>query len=69
MAKWNLRGDHMDIEEVLFRINNIIHAKDPKDEAVRFKRDIVRAVYPMKKTEEKATQKTLRKMNDGKTNF
>ena len=59
----------MDIKDVLVRLNDIIHAKDPKDEAVRFKRDIVRAVYPMKKTEEKATQKTLRKMNDGKTNF
>lgn len=48
MAKWNLKGDQMDIEVVLFKLNDIIHAKDPKDEAVKFKRDIVRIAFPIK---------------------
>jgi len=41
MAKWNLKGERMDIKDVLVRLNDIIHAKDPKAEAVRFKRDLV----------------------------
>lgn len=31
----------MGIKDVLVRLNDIIHAKDPKAEAVRFKRDLV----------------------------
>ena len=31
----------MDIKDVLVRLNDIIHAKDPKAEAVRFKRDLI----------------------------
>tara|TARA_R110001592_G_scaffold352325_1_gene650080 strand:+ start:287 stop:433 length:147 start_codon:yes stop_codon:yes gene_type:complete len=41
MAKWNLKGERMDIKDVLVRLNDIIHAKDPKVEAVRFKRDLI----------------------------
>ena len=53
MAKWNLKGERMDIKDVLVRLNDIIHAKDPKAEAVRFKRDLI-----VKSREEKQYGKT-----------
>lgn len=53
MAKWNLKGERMDIKDVLVRLNDIIHAKDPKAEAVRFKRDLI-----FKSSEEKQYGKT-----------
>jgi len=41
MTKIKLHGDFMLTSDLMKRLNDIIYAKDPVKEAIKFKRDIV----------------------------
>ncbi len=41
MTKIKLHGDFMLTSDVMKRLNDIIYAKEPVKEAIKFKRDIV----------------------------